>query len=104
MDPDSLLKSEDLIFDDTTAEIHLRIKQRTKKKSITYIEGIKSLKYNDKEIENLTKKFRTSFNCSAALKKDVGVIIMQGDHRDNIKNYLIKNNIVKTDQIKIHGF
>ena len=29
---------------------------------------------------------------------------LQGDHRDNIKKFIIKENIISEEFIKVHGF
>ena len=52
-------------------------------------------------------KYIKKFNCNGSIIKtedNIDIIQLQGDQRDNMKNFLIKENIVSEDFIKIHGF
>lgn len=86
--------------------IHIRVKQRNGRKCITTVEGLDSVFEEDTEkiIVKLAKVFRKKFNCSATVMKPEFVIQLQGDHRDEIKKYLLDNKIVKKDKIKVHGY
>ena len=69
------------------------------KKYVTTIEGIK--------INNeIIKQLRKQLNCRVTLNTTVNndCTELSGDQRQNIKNYLIVNNIAKNDMIIIHGF
>ena len=83
--------------------IHIRIQQRNGKKSLTTIQGL-STEYNFKKISQTLKK---TFACNGCIinHPEFGEIIqLQGDQRDNTKNYFIKNNMAYEDKIKVHGF
>lgn len=91
--------------------VHIRVQQRNGRKSITTVEnlatcndeavsGMTDIKY----LENVAKFFRKKFKCSAAVKKEDKVIQLSGDNRQDIKKFLIENNTVSEDGIKVHGF
>jgi translation initiation factor 1 len=92
-------------FKQTNNEVHLRIQQRNGKKCWTFVEGLNELNTKDSNfVDNLAKIFKKKFNCSATIKKPENIIQLQGDHRDEIKTYLLKEKIISQDKIKIHGF
>ena len=91
--------------------IHIRVQQRNGRKSITTVENLAEA--NDEEtsgltdikyLENAAKCLRKKMNCSAAVKKQDKVIQLSGDNRQAIKKYLIENNVVSEESIKVHGF
>ena len=91
----------------TKSKIHIRIQQRNGKKSITTIEGLE----NDLDLKRICKSMRKTFNCNGnvTLMKDSEqeIIQLQGDQRENAKNWLIDQEIVsKSDlaRLVIHGF
>ena len=92
---------------DRDFNIHIKIQQRNGKKSWTFIEGLVKLDETnnaDKFMDALAKEFKHKFNCGASISKPDYTIKMMGDHREGIKEYLLKNFDIKEDQIKIHGF
>ena len=83
--------------------VHIRIKQRNAKKTITTIEVLDA----SIDFKKIVKYIKKKFNCNGSIIKtvdDIDIIQLQGDQRENIKNFLIKENIVSEDFIKIHGF
>ena len=88
--------------------VHLRFKKRTGKKVLTIVEGLE----ND-EVDKYLKKWKKSFCCGGSkieekiqIDNDIKkryVLQFTGDCRGRIKDYLIENNIVDKDDIKIHG-
>lgn len=89
--------------------IHIKIKQRNGRKSWTFVEGLVKLneeegKENEMFMEELAKKLKHKFNCGASISKEDLSLKMMGDHREGIKEYILKNFNIKEDQIKIHGF
>ena len=83
--------------------VHIRIQQRNAKKTITIIEGLDT----SIDLKKLVKYIKKKFNCNGSIIKtvdDIDIIQLQGDQRENIKNFLIKENIVSEDFIKVHGF
>jgi translation initiation factor SUI1 len=79
--------------------IIISIQQRTSKKSLTKIEGVDETEQK-KVIKDLQKILKTSGHIDTEEK----LIIFQGDHRIQILNYLIKNNLAILENIKIRGY
>lgn len=100
----NLALEEDL--NKTPTMIHIRVKQRNGRKCMTTVEGLESLtdKKVEKFITKLAQVFRKKFNCSATVMKPALVIQLQGDHRKEIKSYLIDNKFAKESKIKMHGY
>jgi translation initiation factor SUI1 len=80
--------------------IIISIQQRTSKKSLTKIEGLDE-KEQKKVMKDLQKKLQTSAYIDTENKK---LIVFQGDHRIEILNYIIKNNLAILENIKIRGY
>lgn len=85
-------------------DIHLRIQQRNGRKSWTIIENIERInKDNDADfIKKISKVFRDKFHCGVSIKEN-NILQLQGDHRNDIYEFLIKGKHAKKDNIKIHG-
>ncbi|KAJ6982500.1 protein translation factor SUI1 [Populus alba x Populus x berolinensis] len=85
----------------TKEYVHIRIQQRNGKKSLTTVQGLpKELSY-----EKILKTLKKDFCCNGNVvqDKELGKVIqLQGDQRKNVQNFLVNQNIVKKDQIKIH--
>lgn len=90
----------------STDKVHIRIQKRNGKKSITTIQGLAT----DLDLKKLIKAFKKSFNTNGTIVKDVEVgevIQLQGDHRNNVKDFLIRYKVYSEQQendIAIHGY
>uniref|UniRef100_A0A6N2MTF7 SUI1 domain-containing protein n=1 Tax=Salix viminalis TaxID=40686 RepID=A0A6N2MTF7_SALVM len=75
--------------------------QRNGKKSLTTVQGLpKELSY-----ERILKTLKKDFCCNGNVvqDKELGKVIqLQGDQRKNVQNFLVNQNLLKKDQIKIH--
>ena len=91
---------EDTNFLQERKNIIISIQQRKAKKSLTKIEGLEEEADHKKIIKDLQKILQTSGHIDA----DEKLIIFQGDHRIEILNYLIKNNLAILENIKIRGY
>jgi len=83
--------------------IHIRIQQRSGRKTLTTVQGIDP-KYDFKKIVRAAKK---EFACNGTVVEhpEYGEVIqLQGDQRTNISDLLKKYNLAKEDNIKVHGF
>ncbi|KAI1295875.1 Eukaryotic translation initiation factor 1 [Halotydeus destructor] len=83
--------------------IHIRIQQRSGRKTLTTVQGIAE-SYDKKKIVKACKK---EFACNGTVVEhpEYGEVIqLQGDQRNNICSFLTKVQIAKPDQLKIHGF
>lgn len=89
------------------SKIHLRVHQRNGKKSITTIEGLE----DDLDLKRICKAMRKLFNCNGNVTqiKDSTqeVIQLQGDQRENVRDWLLEQEIVsksESSRIVVHGF
>ena len=90
---------EDTNFLQERKNVIISIQQRKAKKSLTKIEGLEEADQK-KIIKDLQKTLQTSGHVDT----DEKLIIFQGDHRIEIVNYLIKNNLAILENIKIRGY
>lgn len=97
------------IFDQKTV-VHIHLERYKGFKTV--IKNLEKVITLD-EIKSMLKDLRKILSCAASYgkkhkrqKKDdlERVIKLQGDHRDEIKKYLIDKNIVEEDSIEIHGY
>ena len=85
-------------------KIHLRLQQQGRR-NVTIIQDLD----DDLDFPRICKDMRKKFNCNGNVVNDekMGEIIqLQGDQRDNVKDWLIKNEIVTSreiDRIVVHG-
>ena len=108
--------------------VHIRIQQRNGRKTLTTIQGL-SAEYDLKKIVRACKKVRSSwpllslaltderyraslinfqeFACNGTVVEhpEYGEVLqLQGDQRHKICDWLTKTSLVKSDQLKVHGF
>ena len=82
---------------------HIRVQQRTGRKTITTVQGI-APEYDLKKIVRYLKK---EYNCNGTIVEhpEYGEVIqLTGDQRQHIKEFLCKVGIVKEENCKVHGF
>jgi translation initiation factor 1 len=83
--------------------VHVRIQQRNGRKTLTTVQGLAE-EYDLKKIIKVAKK---EFACNGTVVEhpEYGEVLqLQGDQRENICTLLTTCQLVKTDQIKVHGF
>ena len=88
-------------------KIHIRF-QKNGPRSITLIEGLDA----DLDLKRMSKSMKKTFNCASSVhideKTQAGYIKLQGDHRDSVRDWLIKEQIVPANEVKdriiIHGY
>ncbi|XP_016093621.1 eukaryotic translation initiation factor 1-like [Sinocyclocheilus grahami] len=96
-------KGDDLLPAGTEDKIHIRIQQRNGRKTLTTVQGIS----DDYDKKKLVKAFKKKFACNGTVIEhpEYGEVIqLQGDQRKNICQFLMEINIVKEEQLKVHGF
>lgn len=83
-------------------KIHIRYKQRNGKKCKTIIEG---LVFPLKDMLKILSRMKKTFSCGGDCQTsdDNHIIILQGDKRENAKNYLVSVLKINKDNIYIHG-
>ena len=104
MQPNNLEKG----LNEDQLEIHIKIKKRTGKAFLTYIENIDKLPVpdnfkKDEYLDKIIKMFKKKLMCGGFIEEG-SVLVLNGDHRNDIKDILLKQGMVKESQIKIHGF
>lgn len=103
---DLLAKSNKSEIDTQKSKIHVRF-QKTGPRSITLVEGLD----DDLDMVRISRAWKKSFKCSASIHKDDDgndVVQLQGDHRTNVRDWLLKEQILTVNQAKerliLHGF
>uniref|UniRef100_A0A6C0BE53 SUI1 domain-containing protein n=1 Tax=viral metagenome TaxID=1070528 RepID=A0A6C0BE53_9ZZZZ len=94
---------EDCLDLENNRTIHIRTQQRNGRKCFTLIEFFD----NDKECEKLIKKLKKIQSCGGYTRKDENsgkyVVILNGDHRAFIYEYLTSVEPYCNSTINIHG-
>lgn len=83
--------------------VNLWIIKRSTRKTQTLISGLDQ----NLDLKKLVSAWKNLFNCSGSIKTDDNnnkYIKLSGDQREKIKNFLIEEEIVKKQNIKIRGF
>ena len=78
-------------------KIHLRLQQRSNKKSITIVEGL-----DNETARKVIPLLRSKLGCSGTYKGDA--IQFSGDQRRKIIEYLLQEKIANKGDIVLHGF
>lgn len=90
-DPASLLP------DLTHEKVHIRLQQRSNKKSITIVEGL------DVDVgKKVIPLLRSKLGCSGTLKE--GAIQFSGDQRRKIIDYLVAEKLARKQDVVLHGY
>ncbi|KAF4690735.1 translation INITIATION FACTOR [Perkinsus olseni] len=82
--------------------IHIRNQQRNGRKSLTIIQGLPK-QFSSKKI---LKHFKKEFNCNGSITEDPEfgkVIMIQGDKRKLVGDFLVHEGIAEKDFVKVHG-
>jgi len=93
-------------LEDNDIEIHIKVQQRNGRKCLTLIEGMEQV---HDDIKSIVVDLKDKFNCGGSIMKsknnsDMTIIQLNGDHREDLKEYLMKKYDLKAHQLKIHGF
>jgi len=92
--------------DQQRGKVHIRIQLRNGRKCITTIQGLDE----DLDLKRICKAMKKSFNTNGSIieDKEMGEVIqLQGDQRQNSKEWLIEQQIIgqhEEDRVVIHGF
>lgn len=90
------------------AKYHIRVQQRNGRKCITTLDGLE----DDLDLKRICRAMCNAFSCNGnvRMKEDdtgEGVIQLQGDQRDNVKKWLLEQEVIlknEEDRIVVHGF
>jgi translation initiation factor 1 len=98
------LDDDDDLGKAASGNVHIRITQRNGRKSITTIQGLPT----ELDLKKILKDFKKQFNCNGSISEDPDlggtVVQLQGDQRDNVRGFLLKESLVDKDKLKVHGF
>lgn len=84
------------------SKIHIRMQQRNGRKSITTVQGLAE----DLDLKKITKALKKNFKCNGNVTMDTEsghILQLQGDHRTNIRDFFVDQEVCHEDQIVIHG-
>ncbi len=88
--------------DNSASKVNIRIQQRTTRKRITTVQGLDQ----ELDLKRILKTLKKTHNCNGTLIKSQeygDVLKMSGDQRQNVRRFLIENEIVSKENIIIHG-
>lgn len=96
----------DLKFDDNDLFskniVTISVQKRNGRQCITTISGMAE----DLDLKKIISYFKRTYNCNGSIIKDEQfgeVITLTGDQKENIYNFLIKEEINKKDEIIVKG-
>ena len=85
--------------------VNIRVVQRNSRKSLTLVEGLEQL--IDFDFKKVNKYLKKKLCCNSTIKinkkTNEKFIQLQGNHSENIKDYLINIHNLKKDNIILHG-
>eukprot|EP00055_Hartaetosiga_balthica_P018460 m.134393 g.134393 ORF g.134393 m.134393 type:complete len:131 (+) comp9586_c0_seq1:492-884(+) len=83
--------------------VHIGKQDRNGRKCVTTVVGI----HPDYDLKKMLKVLRKELGCNGNIDKIKGdgrqVLLLQGDKREDVKDFLKLTGIVGEEQIKIHG-
>jgi translation initiation factor 1 len=82
---DDLCACGELDKEDTRIVVRLETRRYTKTGTIIIEEGIHP---KQSDLPKMVKELKSTFACGGTVKD--GFILLQGDHRDSLKGYLVK--------------
>ncbi len=91
-------------LEETTREVHIRVRKRNGRKCTTTLENLDVLGDGDLFWKKTLEHFKKTFCCNGNLNEKDKSLQLSGGQRDNIKEYLVKENLVAEEYIKTHGF
>lgn len=89
---------------DDNQEVHIRVKKRNGKKCTTTVENLNVISDDPVYWRNLFKHFRKQLCCNGSLDETEKSMLLFGDQREKVKQYLIDRKLCPVNNIKVHGF
>ena len=90
------------LLNDYNKKITILVEQRNSKKKFTIIIGLPI----DLDLDKILTYLKKTFSCNGFITDDEingKIITLNGEHKDNIYNFIIENNIGTRDNIIIKG-
>lgn len=86
-------------------ELDIRVDPGRGRKKVTTISGFKLNQFTNDEMKKHSKKLKGKLACGSTLSQteEDYVITFQGDHREEVKQYVIDEGITTEENIKVHG-
>ena len=83
-------------------KIHIRLRQRNARKTVTTVEDLPI----DLDLKLILSHFKKTFSCNGNIitKDDVSIIQLTGDHRNEVSEFLRSQGIATKGNIIIHGY
>eukprot|EP00924_Labyrinthula_sp_SR-Ha-C_P004763 snap_masked-scaffold_1-processed-gene-11.17-mRNA-1 protein AED:0.03 eAED:0.03 QI:0/-1/0/1/-1/1/1/0/107 len=84
------------------AKVHIRLQQRNRRKCILTITGLA----DDLDLKRICKALKKNLKCNGAVVKDQeygDIIQLQGDHRQQVVDFLVSQEIIEKEQVVVHG-
>lgn len=105
------LKKDDLVADeefsaataDTEHLVHVRLQQRSGRKTLTTIQGLRE----DFDKAKIARYWKKQFNTNGTVVEDDqhgSIIQLQGDQRELVAKSLVRDGFAKEKSVKVHGF
>jgi translation initiation factor 1 len=85
-----------------SSKVTISVEKRNGKKCITSVTGMA----NDLDLKKILSYLKKTYNCNGSIIKDEKngeVMSFSGDQKENIYNFLIKEEIYKNEDIIIKG-
>ncbi len=82
--------------------IHIHI-QTQGKRHLTIVEGLDK----DLDLKRICKSMMKFFSCNGKADKEKHILQLQGDQRQNVKEWLLQNEVLSKgdlDRLVIHGY
>jgi translation initiation factor SUI1 len=96
-------KTEENILE-AIKSIHIRVEKRNARKSRTILENLDLLYKDEGDWKKFLKYLKQTLCANGSLDKKQKTLMIFGDHRDKLKEFIINKKLAKEEQIKIHGF
>lgn len=86
----------------STHLIHIRNQQRNGRKSVTTVQGLPKAF----DLKKMVRALKKEFSCNGTVIDDPehgSIIQLQGDQRQAVKEFLEREGICGSEQLRIHG-
>ena len=83
--------------------MHIRVQQRNNRKCLTTVSGLAA----EIDFKKVLKALKKQFCCNGCIVEDPEhgkVIQLQGDQRQNCKEFIVGEGLCGEKSLKVHGF
>eukprot|EP00762_Andalucia_godoyi_P001727 ANDGO_07043.mRNA.1 Protein translation factor SUI1 len=100
---DPFAEGDDELAVDGGNKVHIRIQKRNGRKSVTTVQGLpQGIDFN-----RILRVLKKNLNCNGTVNEDETagkVLQLQGDQRQSILDFLVNEEIVKRENVVLHGY